>query len=201
MAVNHHGAGINKITVSTSFFEKNKDGQCHNCSSSYQILINICDWVRVTVQLLKDFLRLPGFQRQSFALMLFLLTPSVSLVQCFLITFVFIGLFQPNLATLDERRSRSCEVPMAFIKIAGLACALICLLLKVQTLLILPGSGLLAPEYPRDSGLATARVILQVMDQIKVHRGSWGHCGDPGRNKRKVDICQRRLFKQDYVSQ
>jgi len=122
--------------------------------------------------------------------MLFLLAPSVSLVQCFLITSEFIGLFQPDVATLAERRSRRCEVPTVFIKIASLASALICLLLKVQTLFILPGSSLLAPESPRGSGLAMACVVLQVIDQINVHSGNRGPCGGPGRSKRKVNVCK-----------
>lgn len=193
MAANHHDPGINIITVFTSLFFKIK------MVSITTAVVHIRSWSIYVTESGSQFscwktslfLWLPGFQRKFFAFTLFLLACSVLLVQCFPITSVFIGLFQPNVATLVELRSRSCEVPMVFIKIASLACALICLLLKVQTLLVLPGSSLLAPEYPCGSGLATVCVALQVVDQINVHRASWGPCGGPGRNKRKVDVCQR----------
>lgn len=60
------------------------------------------------------------FQRKIFALTLFLLSPAL-LTQHFLITSVFIGLFQANLAALLELGSHSCEVTMVFIKIIVLA--------------------------------------------------------------------------------
>lgn len=191
MAVNHHDPGINKRTVSTSLFEKIKIVSVTTAAvhiRSWSIYMTE-SWSQFSYWKTFLFFWLPGFQSRIFALALFFLPRSVSFVQCVLITSVFIGLLQPNLATLAELRSHSCEVPVVFMKVASLVCALICLLLKMQTLLILPGSSLLAPEYPRGSGLVTACVIFQVIDQINVHRGSWGPCGGPGKNKKKVDVC------------
>lgn len=130
MAVNYYDPGINKRTVSTSLFEKIK------MVSVTAALVHIRSWSIYVTESLSQFsywktslfFWLPGFQRKNFALALFFLARSVSFVQCFLITSVFIGLLQPNLATLAELRSHRCEVPMVFMKIASLVCALICLL-------------------------------------------------------------------------
>lgn len=73
---------------------------------------------------------------------IFLLS-AVPLIQHFLITSVFIGLFEAKLAALPELGSHSCQVPMVFIKIPafkGMCCGVP--LVEVGAFLALPASSL-----------------------------------------------------------
>lgn len=165
------------MDVFISLSEKTRDDQWHSCSSSYQIQGH--SWV--VEKLLCSFSCLI-FREKIFALTLFLPSP-VPLVQHFLITSVFIGLFQTNLAALPQLGSHSCEVPMVFIKITVLACAVVCLWWRWKHAC----SACQQSECPQGSGHSVP--VWQVRKQGKVHRRSWGPFGGSARKKREVDVC------------
>lgn len=126
MGLSHCDPIINKIRVATSLFKKMK------MVSSTTAVVHTGSWSIYVAESGSQvswkaslFFWLSSFQWKIFALTLFLCS-SVPLFQHFPITSVVIGLFHPNLATLPELRSHSCEVPLVFITISTLECALMC---------------------------------------------------------------------------
>lgn len=145
---------------------------------------HIRSWVRVPVELLKNFfvLSVAWFLGKNFCTHTFS-SFSCPLVQHFLITSVFIGLFQANLAAVPELGSHSCEVPMVFIKITVLARAVVCLWWRWKhRLFCLP--ALWVPAW-----LWAQCACLASQETSEGSQKNWGPFGGPARKKREVDAC------------